>query len=207
MMKIIGITGGVGSGKSRVLSYIEEISAKWNVEAVICQADHVAWELQKPGQVCYQKIVEHFGTDILNEDLTIDRKKLGQIVFCDEKERLILNEITHPAVKFEIRDRIAKANRSGVRLFVLEAALLIEEHYGEICDELWYIYTDVQIRRQRLKESRQYTDEKIDAIIATQLSEEVFRGKCSRVIENNGVFDLTQIQIEQAIKELERITE
>ena len=207
MMKIIGITGGVGSGKSRVLSYIEEISAKKNIAAVICQADHVAWELQKPGNDCYQKIVAHFGTEILNADLTINRKLLGQIVFHDEKELLLLNEITHPAVKCEITDRIRGAEKSGIRLFVLEAALLIEEHYDEICDELWYIYTDVQIRRQRLKESRQYTDEKIDAIISTQLSEETFRKKCNRIIENSGDFDLTQNQIEQAIKELERITE
>ena len=200
MMKIIGITGGVGSGKSRVLSFIEE-----TFHAVICQADHVAWELQEPGQECYKQIVAHFGTGILKEDLSINRKALGQIVFQDENELSVLNQITHPAVKAEICRRIQKEKERGTKLFVLEAALLIEEHYDEICDELWYIYTDVQIRRQRLKESRQYTDEKIDAIMASQLSEEVFRSKCNRVIENSGDFDLTQKQIADAVEELERI--
>lgn len=197
-MKIIGITGGVGSGKSRVLSYIEEA-----FPAVICQADHVAWELQMPGQRCYQEIVEHFGTGILNEDNTMNRKALGQIVFHDEKELLTLNAITHPAVKREIQARIEREKSAGTAFFVLEAALLIEEHYDEICDELWYIYTDEPIRRQRLKESRQYTDEKIDAIMASQLSEEVFRGQCDRVIFNSGDFTETQNQIAEAMKEIQ----
>ena len=196
-MKIIGITGGVGSGKSRVLSYMEEA-----FQAVICQADHVAWDLQKPGETCYQKIVVHFGKEILNADLTINRKALGQIVFHDERELQKLNEITHPAVKQEIKKRIFKAKENETALFVLEAALLIEEHYDEICDELWYIYTDERIRRDRLKESRQYSNEKIDAIMASQLPEAVFREKCHRIINNSNSFEETSAQLTEAIESL-----
>lgn len=199
-MKIIGITGGVGSGKSRVLSYIEE-----TFQAVICQADHVAWDLQKPGEMCYKEIVAHFGSGILNQDETINRKSLGQIVFADAQALLRLNAITHPAVKEEIKRRIKEENKKGTMLFVLEAALLIEEHYDEICDELWYIYTDEQIRRERLKESRQYSDEKIDAIMASQLPEEEFRGRCQKIINNNGMFEETCVQLETAIKSLGEI--
>lgn len=196
-MKMIGITGGVGSGKSRVLSFLEE-----TYDAVVCQADQVAWKLQEPGEKCYQEIVEHFGTGILNEDGTINRKALGKIVFGDEAQLLVLNAIMHPAVKNEIRNQIQKEAEKNVNLFVLEAALLIEEHYDEICDELWYIYTDEEVRRQRLKESRQYSDEKIDAIMASQLSEEVFRTACQRVIENSGTFEETCAQINDAIRQL-----
>lgn len=196
-MKMIGITGGVGSGKSRVLSFLEE-----TYDAVVCQADQVAWKLQEPGEKCYQEIVEHFGTGILNEDGTINRKALGKIVFGNEAQLLVLNAIMHPAVKNEIRNQIQKEAEKNVNLFVLEAALLIEEHYDEICDELWYIYTDEEVRRQRLKESRQYSDEKIDAIIASQLSEEVFRTACQRVIENSGTFEETCAQINDAIRQL-----
>ncbi len=196
-MKVIGITGGVGSGKSRVLSYLEE-----KHHAVICQADHVAWELQKPGQECYLEIVEHFGTCILNEDKTINRKALGQIVFGDDAQLQVLNAIMHPAVKCEIQKRISEEKANGRKLFFLEAALLIEEHYDEICDELWYIYTSEQIRRQRLKESRQYSDEKIDAIMATQLSEEMFRKACKNVIENNSTFEETGAKLDDAIEKL-----
>ena len=196
-MKVIGITGGVGSGKSRVLSYLEE-----KHHAVICQADHVAWELQKPGQECYLEIVEHFGTCILNEDKTINRKALGQIVFGNDAQLQVLNAIMHPAVKCGIQKRISEEKANGRKLFFLEAALLIEEHYDEICDELWYIYTSEQIRRQRLKESRQYSDEKIDAIMATQLSEEMFRKACKNVIENNSTFEETGAKLDDAIEKL-----
>lgn len=197
-MKVIGITGGVGSGKSRVLSFMEE-----RFQAVICQADHVAWELQEPGQVCYKEIVVHFGTSILNEDMTLNRKALGQIVFHDANELGKLNQIMHPAVKKEIKNRIQQEKEKGTKLFVLEAALLIEEDYGEICDELWYIYSSEPIRRQRLKESRAYSDEKMDAIMATQLPEEVFRKECRRVIDNSGTFEDTCAQLEEAVKENE----
>ena len=196
-MKVIGITGGIGSGKSQVLSYLEK-----KIHAVICQADQVAWELQKPDQKCYEEIVEYFGTSILNKDKTINRKALGQIVFNDDAKLYALNGIMHPAVKTEIQKRILQEKEKGTKLFFLEAALLIEEHYDEICDELWYIYTSEPIRRQRLKESREYSGEKIDAIMATQLSEEIFRKECKIVIENNDVFDETCKRLDDAIETL-----
>lgn len=194
-MKIIGITGGVGSGKSQVLSYMEE-----QFGATICQADHVAWELQEPGQKCHAQIVEHFGTDILNEDKTINRKKLGQIVFNDNKELLALNKIMHPAVKETIIERIQTEQENGNKYFVLEAALLLEDGYSQICDELWYIYTDEQTRRLRLKESREYSDAKIDAIMAAQLSDDIFRKECQIIIDNSGDFEDTCYQIDKALK-------
>ena len=194
-MKIIGITGGVGSGKSRVLSYMEE-----QFKAVICQADHVAWELQEQGQKCYAEIVEHFGREILHDDGTINRKKLGQIVFNDNKELLVLNEIMHPAVKEAIVELIQIEREKQIEYFVLEAALLLEDGYKQICDEMWYIYTDEMTRRCRLKESRAYSDAKIDAIMASQLSEEVFRKECQIVIDNSGDFEDTCYQIDEAMK-------
>lgn len=195
-MKIIGITGGVGSGKSRVLSYIEE-----RFGAVICQADHVAWKLQDPGQRCYMEIVKYFGNDILNEDGTINRQKLGQIVFHDKKQLLILNGIIHPAVKETIVETIQSEKEKGTSYFVIEAALLLEDGYNQICDKLWYIYTDEKIRRLRLKESRAYSDEKMDAIMASQLSEAIFREKCQIVIDNSGDFKDTCLQIDRAMKQ------
>lgn len=194
-MRIIGITGGVGSGKSRVLSYMEE-----RFGAVICQADHVAWKLQEPGQGCYKEIVEYFGNEILNEDGTINRRKLGQIVFDDNEQLMILNGIMHPAVKQSIVDTIQLEKEKGTAYFVLEAALLLEDGYKQICDELWYIYTDERTRRLRLKESREYSDEKIDAIMASQLPEKTFHEQCQIVIDNSGNFEDTCYQIDKAMK-------
>ncbi len=193
-MKIIGITGGVGSGKSRVLSYMET-----KYRAVICQADHVAWKLQEPGQKCYAQIIACFGENILNEDGTINRSKLGQIVFADKDKLFKLNEIMHPAVKQYIVEWIQREFEHKTTYFIIEAALLLEEDYNRICDEMWYIYCDESIRRERLKSSRGYTDEKIDAIMASQLSEEIFRKECQVVIDNSGDFEDTCYQIEKAM--------
>ncbi len=194
-MKTIGITGGVGSGKSRVLSYME---TKYN--AVICQADHVAWKLQEPGQKCYAQIVAYFGENILDEDGTINRGKLGQIVFANKEKLYKLNQIMHPAVKEYIVEWIQRERNDETAYFIIEAALLLEDDYSQICDEMWYIYSNESIRRDRLKSSRGYTDEKIDAIMASQLSEHIFRKECQIVIDNSGVFEDTCFQIEKAMK-------
>lgn len=196
-MKIIGITGGVGSGKSAVLEYFQKMK-----KTTVCQADLVAHELQQPGEMCYKKIVSHFGEGILNSDSrrTINRKALGTVVFQDTRELKVLNSVIHPAVKERIRYEIHKAQEAGQRLFVLEAALLIEDHYDEICDELWYIYTDEKVRRERLQESRHYSDGKIDSIIANQSSEQRFRENCCVVIDNSGSLEDTYSQIDLELR-------
>ena len=194
-MKIIGITGGVGSGKSRVLSYMET-----KYRAVICQADHVAWKLQEPGQKCYAEIVAYFGENILDEDGTINRGKLGQIVFANKEKLYKLNQIMHPAVKEYIVEWIQRERNNETAYFIIEAALLLEDDYSQICDEMWYIYSNESIRRDRLKSSRGYTDEKIDAIMASQLSEQIFRKECQIVIDNSEDFEDTCYQIEKAMK-------
>lgn len=197
-MKVIGITGGVGSGKSRILSFMET-----EYGAVVCEADKTAWALQEPGQSSYEKIVDHFGTEILHDDGTINRKLLGAIVFSDPSELEVLNRITHPAVKAQVRAQIAEERAKGTALFVVEAALLLEDNYDEVCDELWYIYTDEQIRRVRLKESRGYSDEKIDAMILAQASEEMYRKGCQVVIDNSGTFEDTCLQIKEVVNRRE----
>ena len=198
-MRIIGITGGVGSGKSQVLSFMKE-----RYGAVICQADQVAWKLQEPGSVCYEKIVAHFGTDILRTDRTINREILGGIVFGNAEEMAVLNGIVHPEVKAHIKEKIATEKNMGTSCFVLEAALLLEDHYDEICHELWYIYTEESVRRIRLKESRGYSDEKISAMIASQMPENVFRQKCQVVINNSNSFEMSQREIEKAMNRQEK---
>lgn len=194
-MKVIGITGGVGSGKSRVLDYMKE-----QFVAVVCQADHVAWKLQEPGQDCYLQIVQTFGKDILNDDATINRNRLGQLVFADKQALQKLNQIVHPMVKAHIRDLIDEERKKVTSYFVLEAALLLEDNYTQICDEIWYIYADEEVRRTRLKESRQYSDEKIDAIMNNQMTEQTFREHCDVVIDNSKDFHHTCTQIKDAMK-------
>ena len=131
-MKIIGITGGVGAGKTQILEYLSD-----KYGASVCQTDKVAKKLQKKGGICYDPIVEHFGTEILDEKGELDRKKLSDIVFGDPKELNVLNEIVHPAVKEEVNKKIKKEERKNTNLLIVESAVLVEDHYNEICDELW----------------------------------------------------------------------
>ena len=168
-------------------------------EAYICQADHVAWELQEPQAKCYREIVSHFGTSILDKDEKIDRKELGKIVFSNEQELQVLNQIMHPAVKDRIQELIEIERLKDTGLFVLEAALLLEDNYDKVCDEIWYVYTEESVRRARLKENRMYSDEKIDAIMRTQLSDVSFREQCQLVIDNSGEFEDTCYQIRKAM--------
>ena len=118
-MKVLGITGGVGSGKSRVLGYLEEAYG-----AVICQMDDVARELQQKGTRCFERIVEKFGPGILSADGELDRAALGAVVFSDEERLYELNGIVHPEVIRAVRQRIRESEESGCPLFVVEAALL-----------------------------------------------------------------------------------
>lgn len=196
-MKIIGLTGGIGAGKTQILEYLND-----KYGATICQADQVAKRLQKKGTEVYQKIVEHFGEEILDEKEEIDREKLGSIVFADSKELEVLNGIVHPAVKEEVLRKISSETKRSTNLFLLEAALLIEDHYDEICDELWYVYVQKEVRKKRLIYSRGYQPEKVEEIMASQLSKEDFFKACDRVIDNNGVFAETMLQLDKIVSEL-----
>ena len=190
-MKIIGITGGVGAGKTQVLSYIET-----HYRCRIIRADEAAHFLYEPGQECYQKLVGFLGQQILNKDNTIDKTKMAGIIFRDQKLLEGVNGIVHPAVKQYIIEQIAYEREKGeADYFFIEAALLIEEHYDQIVDELWYIHSDVAVREQRLAKSRHYSAQKTADIMRGQLSEAEFRKHCKVVISNNGDLDETYEQI------------
>ena len=196
-MKVIGITGGVGSGKSRVLEYLKDAYG-----AVVCQMDETARELQRKGTRCFDRIVEAFGAEILDDKGELDRAALGGIVFADEEKLAQLNGIVHPAVKDEVRRIIAKEERKNTNLLIVESAILVEDHYEELCDELWYVYVKDEIRKKRLLYSRGYEPGKVDSIIAAQPSKEIYMQHCDRVIDNNGVFAETQMQLDQIIADL-----
>lgn len=205
-MKFIGITGGLGAGKSAILAYLAE-----KPKTKVMLADEIAHDLMEPGTDCYRQIVKQFaGEDIFagepvegEETRPFDRGKLAQIIFSIPEKREQMNAIVHPAVKEFVRKEYEIEQEKGeLTLLVLEAALLIEEKYDEICDELWYIYTDADTRRKRLVESRGYSQEKIDNIFKSQLSELEFRESTQATIDNNGTLDATYQQIERALEKL-----
>lgn len=194
-MKIIGITGGVGAGKSALLSYIEE-----HYSCRVILADQAAHQVEQPGEVCYDELVALLGSDICDEQGYIVKSKMADRIFGNSTLLKKVNALIHPAVKkYILKEIAAEKKKAEIDYFFIEAALLIEERYDLICDELWYIHADEEVRRKRLRDSRGYTDEKIDAIMEKQLSREEFERHCVVVIDNSSTLEAAIEQIDAAL--------
>lgn len=199
-MIVIGITGGVGSGKSEVLKYLGE-----HYDAAVIQADTVGHLLMRKGNCCYQPVIDLLGSSIIEDDGELGRRRIAALVYADDKLLAGLNQIIHPAVKSCISQEMAREEKLGRAFFFVEAALLLEDHYDRICDEIWYIYAEEAVRRARLKMSRGYSEEKISGILKNQLSEAEFRSRCQYTIDNSGNFENTKIQIDARMQKYENV--
>lgn len=189
-MKVIGVTGGVGSGKSAVLDFL-----KREYGAYICQLDEVAKLLQKKGEACFLPIVNLFGKGIIGADGELNRRAIAQIVFSDKDKLQKLNKIVHPEVYRWVVQDVARKREEEISFYIIEAALLPGAGYELVCDEMWYIYAEEPVRRERLKNARGYTDERITNMIKCQPDEAIFLKACSAVIDNSGAFEETKRQI------------
>ena len=199
-MRIIGVTGGVGSGKSAVLNYIEE-----HFDSRIVKADDVGHLLMMPGRACYEPVIQLFGEWIVKDDTSLNREAIASIVFEDGEMLKKLDDIIHPAVKKYILKEIEKSKKEETEFFFIESALLLEEKYDEICDELWYIYADEEVRKERLIEGRGYSEKKVREIMANQLSEDEFSSHCDFEIDNSGDFEETKKQLDHRMKKYETL--
>ncbi|MDD7208728.1 MAG: dephospho-CoA kinase [Lachnospiraceae bacterium] len=197
-MKVVGVTGGVGSGKSVVMNILKE---EYGAEIIL--ADLVAHDLMEPGGQNYEEIVKKFGTGILSHDGTINRQALAACVFKNKEKLEILNGITHPNVRKEIFRRIDRIKAEGKASFIaVEAALLIEHGLQKEFDAMWYVYVDEETRIHRLMAARGYTEEKCRDIMKKQLPEEVFLQECSTVIDNHLDLNETKKQVKKAVDEI-----
>lgn len=199
-MKVLGITGGVGSGKSRVLYDLET-----NYGAYVIEADKLAHQLMQPGYEIYNQIVECFGRDILcsKEPYEIDRNKLGQIVFNDKSKLEKLNSISHPIVKKEIKNQIKQAKEEGkIKLFVIEAALLIQDGYKAICDEIWYVWVEQEERIKRLMKQRGYSREKCISMFNSQEPDEYYKKYATFTINNQFDYENTSKLLKARLNKL-----
>ena len=196
----IGVTGGVGSGKSEVLLYMESAYG-----ALVLRTDDMARDMMEPGGACYDDVLKLFGQDILREDGTFDRARIAARVFADPELLERLNAITHPAVITQVAETVENAEKQGKQIICVESALFLDEQGrkkgNESYDELWYVYADEAARRERLKATRGYSDEKITSIIANQAPEQILRKSCDAVIDNSGDFLQTQQQIDHLLEE------
>jgi len=191
-MKVIGLTGGIGSGKSTVSQYLAELGA------VVIDADKVGHEVYKPGTAAWNDVVAAFGRDIVTDTGEIDRKKMGGIVFDSPEALQKLNSIMHPRMYDMVKARIEEYRRQGVDVVVLEAAVLIEANWNSLVDELWVTLAPEAMVLERLKKQRGLEEERTLARIRSQLSTEERVKHADVVINNDGEID----EVKAKVKEL-----
>lgn len=194
-MWFIGITGGIGAGKSEILGYI-----RTHYSCEIYLADQVAHLVKQPGTEAYGKLLDLLGQDVADDSGQIVKERMADKIFADPELLTKVNAVIHPAVREYLLGRLDAARLSGeTELFFVEAALLIETGYRSLVDEMWYVYADREVRRERLERSRGYSREKISRIMDAQLSEERFRENCDFVIDNSGDFQESCRQIDRRL--------
>ena len=196
-MKVIGLTGGTGSGKSVVSRGLEAAGA------VIVDADKIAHEIILKGEPAYNEIIEYYGTGILDEEGNIIRKKLGEIVFNDKEKLAFLNQCTHKYIVAEVKRQIAVAKEADVATaIIVDAPLLLEAGLENVCDVVWVVYADPEVRAQRVMARDGITYELAKARIANQKSWEEYKAAAAEVIDNSKDLDHLQAQLEKLLKTL-----
>jgi dephospho-CoA kinase len=177
-VRLIGLTGGIGSGKSTVSRLLAAQGA------LIIDADRITRQLQERGQPVWHAIAANFGWSILLADGRIDRKKLGRRVFGDPSERAVLNRLVHPAVQEEIRQQIVKARERDASVVVLDVPLLIEGGLYKIVDQVWVVYASPEQQVERVCARDGVSAETAQHRIAAQMPLKEKLGYADRVIDN-----------------------
>jgi len=198
-MKTIGLTGGIGSGKSTVSQILAGLGA-WVIDA-----DKVGHEIYLPGKAAWQQVTAAFGPDILAADQTIDRKKLGAIVFGSEEARKKLNAIVHPLMFKEIERRIKEKRAEGViQPIVVEAAVLIEANWLPLVDEVWVVVAGRSAVIERVATQRGLSAHDTEARIVSQLADAERLKHASVVIPNDGALEDLQKRVSEAWSQLQQ---
>lgn len=190
---VIGVMGGIGSGKSEVLNYMET-----KHHATIIEADKIAHDILLNDESVKSQAKKIF-PDAFNGD-EIDTDKMADIVFNDPNKLEALNSLTHPPTINEIINQISNAKSKYV---VVESALFLGEEVADLTDELWFIYCDKKERINRLVKTRGYSKEKAVAIIANQPNDEDYNSAADEFIDNTGDFDKTIEQVDFALSTME----
>lgn len=189
-MKIIGLTGGIASGKSTVSSFLKELGA------IIIDADKISREIVEKGKLGLMEIVDEFGEIVLDEKGQLNRKKLGSIVFNNNEALLKLNSITHPKIIKEIENEIIwHKQHSKNSVIIVDAALLIELNLQNLVEETWIVYVPIEIQRDRLINRDNITIEDANKRIGVQLKNEEKLKIADRVIYNTGTLDDLKKQV------------
>ena len=176
---IIGLTGGIASGKSTVSAKLKELGA------AVIDADILAREVVSKGEIAYNRIVQCFGEGILLPSGQINRKRLGGIVFSDKEKLALLNSITHPEIINKVKDRIRELKAAGSKVIVVDAAILIEMGLHKYVDSVWVVTVDRETQIKRLIERDRFDYKESENRVNSQFTNEVRRKYADVIIDNN----------------------
>lgn len=193
-MKRIGLTGGIGSGKSTVAKILAEQGFP------IIDADKIAREIVEPGQPALAELALKFGDGIINDDGSLNRQALANIAFADEESRQALNNITHPRINARTEELFAEAEAAGKEAAVWDMPLLIDQGYQDRVDTVIVVDVDAETRVQRLVEHRGLDEDDARRRIASQVDDETRRKAAHHIIDNNGDLDALEPQVLEIIK-------
>tara|TARA_B100001142_G_C14183649_1_gene597186 strand:+ start:408 stop:1013 length:606 start_codon:yes stop_codon:yes gene_type:complete len=191
-MFVIGLIGGIGSGKSSVSAILHSLGVE------IIDADKVGHEAYTPNSEGWKKVISVFGQDIVGPENEIDRKKLGGIVFSDPSEMEKLNKLMHPIIHNLVEEKIKLLSNQGVKVVVLEAAILIEANWQDLTDEIWLAKSNQEVVIERVQLRNNFTREEIIKRIQSQMSNDEREKHSDIVIDNNGTIE----QLEEKVKTL-----
>jgi len=194
-LKLIGLTGGAGSGKSTAADMFRELGA-----AVIDadEASHAVYAPQTPG---FDAVVREFGPEYVRGG-QVDRARLGELVFHDDDARRRLNAIVHPLVREWMAERTAEADRDGAEVVIHDVPLLFENGLEGLYSDVVLVYAPERVQIKRLVEGRGISEDRARAIIAAQLPIDEKRGRAQRVIDNSGSREVTRAQVNRVWDEL-----
>ncbi|HFI0645388.1 TPA: dephospho-CoA kinase [Streptococcus suis] len=195
MAKVIGLTGGIASGKSTVTAFLREQGYP------VIDADAVVHELQAKGGKLYQVLLKEFGQDILSADGDLDRVKLGQAVFADSKLRARLSSLQDQIIRQELLAR-RDALKQTEQVVFMDIPLLYEADYSGEVDEVWLVYVDRAQQLERLMKRNGFSTQDAENRLAAQLSLEEKRGKAQVVIDNSRAVEATLVQVARLLEEL-----
>ena len=192
-MIVIGVTGGLGTGKSTVAAMFKQLGA-----AAVLDADVIAHRVMEPKRLAWRQLVKTFGEKILNEDQTINRRSLAAIVFRDETARKRLDAMVHPHVLRAIRQRLSQLRRSPrVQAVILDVPLLIEAGAQQMVDALVVVTAPQVVQRERLTRKYGWSDEETTARIGAQMELSAKAALADHVVDNSGSVDATRTQVKR----------
>ena len=194
-MKIVGLTGGISSGKSTVSSYLKQLKIP------VIDADEVARKVVEPNSQGAREIRKTFGSDVFEEDGSLNRQKLGALIFSNAENRQKLDDLLQPLIKIMILDEIEEYRQKGETMIVLDLPLLFEKHYEKLCEEIIVVYVPRELQLERLIRRNQYTKQEALSRIDSQLSIEEKRKRATVLFDNQGTIQQLYHQVEQWLVE------